>query len=142
MLDSSKTRRTAGPHGDPVDGELAVLRDKGRREVLDSDARAPRHDDHIGVCMERVQDGIVFVKHQARKIDETSVTLDESDEHGPIGVDDTIPVRSRACWQQFVARDHQPDLWPAKHAYLSHADGTEDSKILRPQDASGLEQRS
>src|SRR5438552_2759841 len=47
MLDSPKASRTAGPHGDPVDGQLAALCEKRRREVLDSDARTTGHDDHI-----------------------------------------------------------------------------------------------
>jgi hypothetical protein len=122
-----------------VDGQVAVPCEKRRREILESDARTTRHDDHIGVGMQRVQDGIVFVRHQTRKLDETSVTSDEGGEHRPVRVDDLIAARLRTTWQQFVAGDHQPDAWSGQHAYFSHAHGTEYSQILRAQDASSLE---
>ena len=67
MPDSPQAGWTAGTHGDPVNGQIAVPRENHRREVLDADARPARHDDHIGLGLERVQDRIVFVRHQTRE---------------------------------------------------------------------------
>ena len=53
-------------------------------------------DDDIGVSLEGFEDGIVFVAHQTRKVDETSVALDEGREHRPVGVGDTKTTRVRA----------------------------------------------
>ena len=141
FTDSPEARRAAGSHGDPVNGQLAVLRDQRRREVFDADARATRDDDHIGLGLERLEDRIGFVRHQARKVDETAVALDEGGEHRSVGVGDSITVRPRTGWQQFVARHHQPDARPAEHRHVADANRTEHAEILRTQHPASLEQR-
>ena len=116
MPESPEAGRAAGPHRDAVNRELAVPGEQRRREILDADARSAGHDDHVGVGVERIQDRIGFVGDQTRKVDETSVALDEGGEHRPVGVDDLIAVRLRAGRQQLVAGHDQPDPRPAEHA--------------------------
>ena len=91
----------------------------------------------VGVGVERVEDRIVFVGHQAGKVDETAVALDEGGEHRSVGVGDAIPVRLRTGRQQLVAGHHQPHPRPAEHAHVSDADRTEHAQVLRTQHASG-----
>src|SRR5581483_7079278 len=125
FTDASKAGRAAGPHRNPVNGKLAVLRDEGRREVFDADARATGDDGHIGIGLKRRQDLAGLIGHQAGKVDQTAVTFDKGGEYGSVGVDDAITLRPQSRGEQFVACHHQPDARSAGYRYLTGADRTE-----------------
>ena len=119
----------------PWIGQLAVLGDQRRRQILDADARAAGDDDDVGVGVKRLEDRVALVGHQAREVDDAAVALDQRREHRTVGVGDSKAVRPRAGWQQFVAGHDQPHARPADTCDVADADRAQHAEILRPQHA-------
>ena len=107
IADAAEAGRAARPHRDAVDRQLAVLRDQRRRQVFDADARAAGHDDDVGVGVQRVENRVGVVAHQAGEVDDAAVALDQRREHRPVGVGDVEAVRRDAGRQQLVAGDRR-----------------------------------
>src|SRR5689334_11005052 len=140
MPDAAKSGGTARPHSDSMHGQLAVLRDQHRRQILDAHTRPSGNDDDVGVRAKGLENRLLIVANQARKVDQTAVTLDERREHRPIGVGDMKAIGVGARWQQFVAGYGQTYTRPAYHARFCLTDRTQDSQILRAQYSPRLEQ--
>src|SRR5258706_5644825 len=131
MPDAAKSGGTAGSHRNSMHGQLAMLRDKHRCQILDAHTRPSRDDNNIRVSQQGLQDGFVIVANQAREVDKTSVTLYERREHRPVGIDNMKAMRMGSGGQQFVTGYDQSYTRPADHVHLSLTDGTQDAQILR-----------
>ena len=78
----------------------------------------------------------MFIRDQGREVDKTSVAFNEGREHRSIGVRDAMPMRPRTGRQQFITRHYQADPRPAIDLHVFNTDGTQHSKVLRPQQSS------
>src|SRR5215475_3877903 len=136
MFEPAEAGRAAGTHGDSMNGEFAVAREKRRRKIFQSYTRSSGDDYYIRIRVQAVQDGVVFIRDQRGEIDKTSVAFNEGREHWSIGVRNAMPMRPRTGRQQFIPGDHQADSRPAIDMHLFNTDGTQHSKVLRPQQSS------
>src|SRR5205823_1343828 len=118
FADSPKSGRTARPHRDAMNRELAMLCDESGREILDADARTTRDDDHVRLGEDRLQDGVGFIGDQAGEIDDATITFGKGREHGTVGVRDSITFRPPARGQELVAGYHQPHARLSENWYL------------------------
>ena len=80
-------------------GEFAVLSNQHRREILNAYAGSSGNDDNIGVRLQCFENGVVFIAYQAGKIDDASIALDESGEHGSVSIHDVKAFRLQAAGQ-------------------------------------------
>jgi hypothetical protein len=86
MSDAAKPRWTAGPHCDSVYRQVAVLRDKHRRQIFYAYAGTSGNDDDVGICLESLQDGVAIVANQAREVGDSSITLNQRCQHGTVRI--------------------------------------------------------
>jgi hypothetical protein len=93
---AAKSGWTARSHGDSVHGQLAVLRDQRRRQILDAHTRPSGDDDDVCVGMKGFEDGVAIVANQAGEIDKTSVPLNKRREHRSVGIRNMKAMRVRA----------------------------------------------
>src|SRR5215467_7009488 len=95
MFEAAEAGRAAGTHGDSMNGEFAMAREKRRRKVFHSDTRSSGDDHDIRIRVQALQNGVVFIRDQRGKIDKTSIAFNERREHWSISIHDAMSMRTR-----------------------------------------------